>query len=215
MPASAEQELLSRVKHGDQAAMASLLQRHQGRLYNVCLRMVSNRDDAAELTQDVMVKIVQHIGEYKGEAALSTWMIRIAMNQSISHLRKRKLRRTVSLDGPGAGNGRAPGDDDQATALRRRLADDTEPSPQARVEDRERLDRLRMAIAALDEDFRVVLVLRDIDEMDYQTIAQTLDLPVGTVKSRLFRARLALREQMVQLESEPPRSSQRREVTHD
>lgn len=204
MTSLAQQDLLERVRRGDRAAMGALLQEHQGRLYNVLLRMVSNRDDAAELTQEVLLKIVQHIDDYRGQAELTTWMTRIAMNEAISHLRKRKLRQTVSLDGRsdaagGGSNSRGWSDDDQATALRRRLADDREPGPAECVEKKEGLERLRLAIAGLDEEFRAVLVLRDIDEMDYAQIAEVLSVPVGTVKSRLFRARLALREKMVQL----------------
>lgn len=194
-----EHELLDRVRRGDRSAMGALLQLHQTRLYNTCLRMVSNRDDAAELTQEVMLKIVQHIDEYRGGAELSTWMIRIAMNQSISHLRKRKVRRAVSLDGD-ARNGAFPAPDDQATALRARLADSRELSPDSRVEREETLERLRQAIAQLDDEYRAVLVLRDIDELDYGQIAEALGLPLGTVKSRLFRARLALRELMAKME---------------
>lgn len=209
MTSLAQQDLLERVRRGDRAAMGTLLQEHQGRLYNVLLRMVSNRDDAAELTQDVLLKIVQHIDDYRGQAELTTWMTRIAMNEAISHLRKRKLRQTISLDGHpggrasgggGGASGGGWGDDDQATALRRGLADDREPGPAECVENKEGLQRLRQAIAELDEEHRAVLVLRDIDEMDYAQIAGVLGVPVGTVKSRLFRARLALREKMVQLE---------------
>jgi RNA polymerase sigma-70 factor (ECF subfamily) len=201
MTSLADNDLLQRVRRGDRAAMGDFLQQHQGRLFNVILRMVSNREDAAELTQDVLLKVVQHIGEYRGQAELTTWMTRIAMNEAISHLRKRKLRQTVSLDGHGMGSSNGQWkDDDQATALRRHLADPREPGPDQRVENSERLGRLRQAIAELDEEFRAVIVLRDIQEMDYAQIAQALSLPVGTVKSRLFRARLALRERLVQLE---------------
>ena len=195
----AERELLARIHGGDQAALEMLLKAHQGRLYNVCLRMLGNRDDAAEITQDAIIKIIEHIDSYRGDAQLSTWMIRIAMNQSISYLRKRRLRQAVSLE---AGYG---GDDDDSAspglALRRRLEDQQEPGPAANVQKQEMLELLRTAIGRLDEQYRAVLVLRDIDQMEYRQVAQVLDVPVGTVKSRLFRARLALREQMEQLES--------------
>ena len=175
---------------GQAEALGQLLQRYQSRLYQVCLRMVSNRDDAAEVCQDAMLKIVQHIGDFRSGSAVSTWMIRIAMNLSISHLRKRKLRRTASLD---AAYGGDDGDARPAT-LGLRLADDGEPGPEHRVQTNEMIARLHDALGRLDEEFRSVLVLRDIEQMDYQGIADTLSLPVGTVKSRLFRARLALRE---------------------
>ncbi len=193
MPAVDEKALIERARAGDRAALGELLQHHQRRLYTVCLRMVSHPDDAAELTQDAMVRIVQSLEGFRGDARLTTWMTRIAMNLSISHLRKRKLRRAVSLDAehPGS-NGRA----DAASSLVSRLADDSEPGPACRVQDREMHDHLQRAIAALDDEQRAVLVLRDVEQLDYLQIAHTLDLPVGTVKSRLFRARLALRERM-------------------
>lgn len=118
------------------------------------------------------------------------------MNQSISHLRKRRLRRTVSLDQPGRSDN---GPDDLATALKHRIEDTREPGPDQCVQDSEMLDRLKQAISHLDDDFKAVLVLRDIDQMDYAQIGKTLEVPVGTVKSRLFRARLALRQEMDRL----------------
>lgn len=185
-----EQALIERTRQGDQAALGQLLQAHQGRLYNVCLRLVGNPDDAAEVTQDALVKIIEHIQDFRSDAKIGTWMTRILMNQAISFLRKRKLRKTISLDMPDNGRSRSG---DQARALRDDLADPREPDPLLNVQRNEQLALLRAAIAQLDEPFRLVLVLRDIDEMDYQQIADVLDLPVGTVKSRLFRARLALR----------------------
>lgn len=185
-----ERELIAAVRRGDLDALGRLLKRYEKRLYNVVLRMVSDREDAAELTQDAMLKIVQHIQDFRGQSALSTWMIRIAMNLSISHLRKRQLRQTTSLDQT------AP-HDDQGTALRQQLADQREPSPDSNVEKKEMLGHLAAALDSVDGDFRAVLVLRDIDQMEYQQIAEVLAIPVGTVKSRLFRARLALRRTML------------------
>jgi RNA polymerase sigma-70 factor, ECF subfamily len=195
MTPSAEQVLLAKVRRGDPQALGELLTAYQGRLYNVCLRMVSHPDDAAEVCQDVLMKVVQGISRFRGESGLATWMTRIAMNQSISHLRKRRIRRTISLDQSSQTD---PGDD-QASALRHQLADSREPGPDQRVQDSEMLDRLRQAMANLDDDFRAVLVLRDIEQLDYAQISQTLDIPVGTVKSRLFRARLALRQEVDRL----------------
>lgn len=193
---SAEQALLAKARRGDQQALGELLIAYQDRLYNVCLRMVSHPDDAAEVCQDVLMKVVQGIGRFRGESGLATWMTRIAMNQSISHLRRRRVRRSVSLDQP---VGRGLGDhdaDDQASALRNQLADTREPLPEQCVQEREMLERLQQAMANLDDDFKAVLVLRDIEQLDYAQISQTLEVPVGTVKSRLFRARLALRKEI-------------------
>ncbi|MEM9419754.1 MAG: sigma-70 family RNA polymerase sigma factor [Planctomycetota bacterium] len=185
-----ESALIQRVQHGDRAALGELLRGHQRRLYNVCYRMVSHPDDAAELTQDVLLKVVEKIDEFRWDAKLTTWMTRIAMNASISHLRKRKHRQTLSLNQP------AGGDDDGRLTLAGGLTDEREPGPEVCVQQHEMLDDLQRAIAGLEDDQRAVLVLRDVEELDYLQIAQTLDLPVGTVKSRLFRARLALREKL-------------------
>jgi RNA polymerase sigma-70 factor, ECF subfamily len=194
MAVANEPQLLSRIMRGDRGALGELLVHYQHRLYNVCLRMVGNRDDAAEVAQDTLLKVVEHIRDYNGQCAISTWMIRIAMNLSISHLRKRRLRRTASLEGttgPAGGNG-----EDQGTALREQIANPREPGPHQSVQQREMIGHLHQSLTRLDDDFRAVLVLRDIDELDYQEIADVLGVPVGTVKSRLFRARLALREEM-------------------
>ncbi|HEX7009497.1 MAG TPA: sigma-70 family RNA polymerase sigma factor [Phycisphaeraceae bacterium] len=192
MTQPSEQELLTRVRRGDQAALGHLLQMYQRRLYTVCLRMVGHRDDAAEATQDAMLKIVQHIHEFRGESELATWMIRIVMNQAMSQLRRRRVRRSISLDA--AGDGHDP--QDQAAALRQQLADSREPAPDQRIQQEEARQRVHEALARLEEPLRAVLVLRDVEQMDYQQIAQVLMMPVGTVKSRLFRARLALRHEL-------------------
>lgn len=195
MTQPAEQALLAKARRGDQQALGELLAGYQDRLYSVCYRMVSHPDDAAEVCQDVLLKIIQGIGKFRGESGLATWMTRIAMNQSISHLRKRRLRRTVSLDQPPRSD---PGDD-QTSALGHQLADSSEPGPEKRVQNSEMLEKLQQALANMDDDFRVVLVLRDIEQLNYADISQTLDIPVGTVKSRLFRARLALRQEVDRL----------------
>lgn len=190
-----ETALLERARRGDRSALGELLRAHERRIYHVCLRMVSQPDDAAELTQDVMVKTVQKIEDFRGDAKLSTWMTRIAMNLSISHLRKRRLRQTASIDAPATAHRAASFSGDRA-GIAGTLPETRELGPAVCVEQGEMLDELQRAIAGLDDDQRSVLVLRDIEQMDYQQIGEALDLPVGTVKSRLFRARLALRQKM-------------------
>ena len=93
-----EQRLVEAAIGGDGAALGELLSRYRHRLYNVVLRMVSHRDDAAELTQEAMLRILEHISDFRGGSNNYTWMVRIAMNLSISHLRKRRIRQSVSLD---------------------------------------------------------------------------------------------------------------------
>lgn len=198
-PTPDDDALIEQVRLGDRAALGQLLIRHEKRLYNTAFRMVSNRDDAAEVTQEAMLKIIQNIDGFKSQAQITTWMTRIVMNQSISQLRRRKLRDHVSLD-----SSRPTADgDDQPNALRRVLEDTREPGPDSGVQQREMIGHLHSAIERLDDDFRAVLVLRDLRELDYQQIAEVLEIKVGTVKSRLFRARLALRQEMQKLELAP------------
>ncbi|MEO0586756.1 MAG: RNA polymerase sigma factor, partial [Planctomycetota bacterium] len=192
-----EEQLIAEIKAGNKSALGLLLESQQSRLYHVCLRMLGNADDASEACQDAIVKIIQSIGEFRGESRLSSWMIRIAMNQSLTLMRRQKVRRAVSLEAPAGSRG------DQATELRRTLADGREPGPAQRVEWDERRERVAAALASVDPDHRRVLVLRDVDGMDYAQIAEVLEVAVGTVKSRLFRARAALRERIEAMEAEP------------
>lgn len=207
-----EQQLVAAVVKGDQHALGKLLEAMQPRLFNVCLRMLGNRDDAAEVTQEAMLKVIEHVQDFRLQANIATWMIRIAMNLSISHLRKRKVRLAASLEhasttGTGAGA-------DQSATLRQQIEDRRELDPAQSVQQKEMLVHLQAALAGLEEDFRSVLVLRDIEEMDYQQIATVLDVPVGTVKSRLFRARLALRHEMLKRCPPPKPAATTREVNH-
>ena len=200
MPRNNERQLVDDISRGDRAALGQALNLHQHRLYNIVRRMVGHREDAAEITQETMLKIVEHIDDFRGHSSILTWMTRIAMNQSISYLRKRRSRHTVSLEAD------RPGNRGRSSALRTQLPDEREPGPVESVQKREMTQLLKIAISRLDDDFRSVLVLRDIDQMDYRQIGEVLDIPAGTVKSRLFRARLALRHQMLQLHPPPSRT---------
>ena len=195
MAESTDRHLVRKAVQGDRGALSQLLRQHDRRIYNVVFRMVGDREDASELTQEAMLRIVQHIGGFDGQAAFTTWIIRIAMNLSISHLRKRKLRSTASLDAtPGSGQF-----DGQAAPLQQMIEDYREPGPAQRVQQDEMLNHLYTAMDRIEDDLRAILVLRDIQEMEYTQIAQVLAIPIGTVKSRLFRARLSLRRQMYKL----------------
>ena len=207
-----EQSLISAVTSGDRAALGELLSQNQQRLYNIVYRMLGHHDDASEVTQEAMLKIVENIGSFRGQSNITTWMIRIAMNQSISHLRRQRHRRTMSLD-TGENRGAT---DTTLVPLGTKLAESGEPTPVQNVQHLEMVQTLHIALSRLDDDFRSVLVLRDIDQMDYRQIAETLDLAIGTVKSRLFRARLALRQEMFKLcPSERPDSASAGRETSD
>ena len=185
--------LVQAVRSGDRAALGTLLARYQDRLYIVCLRMVHNRDDAAELTQGALLRLIRSLDQFDGRSAFSTWAIRVAMNLCLSHLRGAKLRRHTGLD-----QVREVGSHDQTDAA--------SPGESIRVPHAAQEHRgsssvepvggdgaLARALAGLEAQQRAILVLRDVRGLDYDQIAYVLDVPAGTVKSRLFRARAALR----------------------
>lgn len=206
MTQSTEQQLALAAAAGDSVSLARLAELFQHRIFTICLRMLGNRDDAAEVAQDVMLKLVRNIRGFNGSSHVSTWIIRIAMNESISAIRRRKVRMAGSLDAAREG-----ADMDAAAAAHGRLADHKEPSPLSNVEQKETVELLRIALSRIEQDYSGVLILRDMEQMDYQQIADVLGIPVGTVKSRLFRARLALRHEMLRLcpPPAPVRSPQR------
>ncbi len=171
---------------------------YQDRLYNAVLRLVGDREEARELTQEAFTRALEKLESFRSEASPYTWLFRIAVNLAISQLRKVQKVRTFSLDRasrPANGNGRLR-DDDQASALVDRVARDSSESPDQRAERRERDEAVMAALGRLDAEYRAVLVMRDIEGFDYQQMAEILALPLGTLKSRLFRARLALRDEL-------------------
>jgi RNA polymerase sigma-70 factor (ECF subfamily) len=176
-----ELQLVQAYRRGDADAIAELLRAYQRRVYAVCYRMVRDEHDARDLAQDAMVRIIQGLDGYDGRSKLSTWVIRVTMNCCLSHLRKQRLRRHGSLEGDWADGDARP-------------AGGGELPPDRGVEQGEMRGILSRALGRLDPQMRSVLVLRDMQDLEYSQIAEVLAIPVGTVKSRLFRARLALRE---------------------
>lgn len=179
-----ELQLIEAYQEGRPEAIEELLRAYQRRVYGVCYRMIRNADEAADLTQDALIKIMEGLHSYDGRAALSTWVIRVTMNCCLSHLRKQRLRRHGSLDEPS-------GTADEPWSAR--LPAEGELSAARRVEQAEMRAALLRAMRELDSDMRAILVLRDLQELDYAQIGEVLGIPIGTVKSRLFRARVALR----------------------
>lgn len=193
------------IQGGDQAAWAPLLTRYQDRLFGVCIKMLGNRDLAADVTQDAMVKIIEGLGSFDGRAKLSTWMIRVTMNVCLSKLRSEKLRRHISLEamnGLGKGGGSRGGGfyEDRRGSGADAIPDrggrgaGGEPEGESGVEREETRRLVAAALLRISPEQRAILVLRDARGLDYDQIAEVLSVPVGTVKSRLFRARTALRE---------------------
>jgi RNA polymerase sigma-70 factor, ECF subfamily len=199
-PQQRDLRLVEAHREGDARALGELLTLHQDRLYGICLRMVGDRELARDLTQDAMVKIIQGLHSYDGRARLTTWMIRVTMNTCLSELRKLRLRRHASLDASaGAGAEGEPGETFGART------DSLEPPTTVRVQESEDRDDVSHALARITPEQRAILILRDMQSLEYKAIGELLDIPGGTVKSRIFRARVALRERMEELRTQRAR----------
>ena len=192
-------DLFRRAQSGDRGAFAQIVQIYQDRIYNAVLRMVGDHEEARDLAQETFTRALVKIDSFRGEAQPYTWLFRIALNLAISQLRKTHRRRTFTIGSDSSGsNGRAGStSDDQAAGLLDRVAQDRGAvDPAEQVENRERNEQVVAALGRLDAEYRAILVMRDVEGFDYQQMADVLNLPLGTLKSRLFRARIALRDEL-------------------
>jgi RNA polymerase sigma-70 factor (ECF subfamily) len=187
-------ELLKKAQLGDRGAYGQIVLKYQDRLYNGVLRMVGDVDEARELTQEAFTRGLMKLDSFRGDSAPYTWLFRIAVNLTISQLRKVQRRRVFSLEAIAQSNGKLP--QDQAAGLADRFNRSPAQTPAQKVESRERDEHVLAALGRLDAEYRAVLVMRDIEGFDYQQMAEILGLPLGTLKSRLFRARLSLRDEL-------------------
>lgn len=174
-----EKDLICRAKNGDQAAFGQLLERYEKPVYHQALRLVGRAEDAADVAQEVFFKAWRGLPAFQGDSSFSTWLYRLTGNAAIDFLRREKKRRgDVPLDDGGLGW------DCQAA--------DPAPTPERALEQRELQRAVAQGLARLTEEHRMILVLREVNGASYEEIGRILDLPPGTVKSRLARARLAL-----------------------
>ena len=179
-----DQKLIGQVLSGDCAAFGEIVERHEDRLYNTIYRLVGSADDARDLLQDTFVKAYEKLDDFRGGSSLYTWLFRIAVNTSLSHRRRRKW---VQMGAPAGDDDANPGNAVADTAA----VDPADPLIAAETE-----TLVQEAINSLDDEHRTVVVLRDIQHCDYHEIADILDVPPGTVKSRLHRARMMLRDRL-------------------
>ena len=168
-----ERKLIQRAKQGDTYAFEQLIHEHRVGAFNLAFRMLGNRDDADDAAQDAMVKVFKSIGSFREQSKFSTWVYRLTYNVCIDIMRKQKPGTTTELD--------------------ERLVDKS-PTPEEELEHNERQKQIKAAIAALTPDYRSAIVLRDVNGHSYDEIAQILGCSVGTVKSRINRGRLKLKE---------------------
>jgi RNA polymerase sigma-70 factor (ECF subfamily) len=188
-----ESFLVRRCQNGQTDAFAELVRRYQDRIYNLIFRMTRQADIAEELAQETFLKAFANLGRFQGTSRFYTWLFRIAKNLTLSHLRRGGKVKFVPL-ARGEDDDPAPGEA-QAAALSARR----EPGPVQRAMSNETHQRIEQALAELDEEHRVMVLLRDMEDMSYEEIGEILELPTGTVKSRLHRARCELRTRLADL----------------
>ena len=184
-----EVSLVKRCQQGDSAAMERLILRYQNRIYNVILKICADPDDAAELTQETFVKIIENINRFEGRSGFYTWAFRIAVNLTLNYCRRNVKLGFRSLDAE-----QVQYNSDAKQLLRQFLSDDSSLEPAVVAQNREMCKIAVEALVQLDDAQRAVIVLRDIEGMDYARIAEVLDIKLGTVRSRLSRARSRLRQ---------------------
>lgn len=181
-----ERILLERAKSGDIIAFEELIGSYQKRVFNLALRIIGNYDDAADLAQEAFVRIYKAISSFKEQSSFSTWVYRITTNVCLDEIRKRKNRKVVYIDED------IQTDDGEM----KRQVISSDPGPDEAAERSEIRRIVNDAINRLPEEQRVVITLRDLQGMSYEEIARILELPAGTVKSRINRARLALKNML-------------------
>ena len=179
-----DQQLITQTLDGQTAAFGILVRKYQDRLFNSMVHLLRNPSDAEDVVQDAFLQALRKLDTFQGNSQFYTWLFRIARNTAISKLRRKKP--TVSLE---------------STDSQQRLDfPDDGPTPSTEMERRERQAGLMRAMDQLSGEHREILILREMEEQNYETISEILDLPVGTVRSRLHRARLQLKELLLRNE---------------
>ena len=176
----ADESLVRRFLDGESSAFGILVERHQTRVFNLCLRILGNREDAFDAAQETFVAALRKVGQFRGDAAFTTWLHRVAVNACYDELRKQQRRPMLHVV--------APGDADEPREAGPPSADHADEVTGS-------IDAAA-ALTRVPEEFRVALVLADVQDLPYEQIARILEVPVGTVKSRVHRGRLALAKAM-------------------
>lgn len=171
-------KLIRRCKRGEEAAFAELLARYRSAIYGLCFRMTRRAEDARDLAQEVFIKVFSLLDRYDETYAFSSWIFRIATNHCIDHLRRNRLR-FLSLDGY---------TDSEGDEIELQIPHKG-PEPDRILENREAMERLEEVVGDLPPHYKAIILLRHDQELSYEEIATILDLPLGTVKARIHRAR--------------------------
>jgi RNA polymerase sigma-70 factor (ECF subfamily) len=188
-----DRHLVRRLKQGDEAAFRELVHTYQNRIFGLMLRMIGNRQEAEDLAQEVFIIVYRAIGNYRGEGRFYTWLYRVATNtckNRIKYLKGRNFHRSLDIDE--TPQAQMPAAETGAVITFQSQV----PGPEAVTEGMRMEKIVQRELAALDPDHRLLIVLRDVQGMSYQDIIKITGLQEGTLKSRLHRARLALKERL-------------------
>lgn len=181
-----ESELVAKAREGDSAAYNQLVNKYSPKIYRLAKHITQHEEDAEDVLQETFLKAFEHLGDFQGQSKFYTWIVRIAVNESLMKLRKRKSDRTVPLD--------EPLDTGEDTVVREIAVWDEDPEQKYSREELAQI--LDEAVQSLRPVFRTVFVLRDIEELSTEETAEALGISIPAVKSRLLRARLQLREKL-------------------
>ncbi|MCL6559746.1 MAG: RNA polymerase sigma factor [Firmicutes bacterium] len=174
--------IVYKAKNGDLQAYGALVERYQHKVYNLAVKMVSDREDARDLTQDIFMQIFQTLPRFRGDSSFSTWVYRVASNKCLDFARKKKSEREkVNL----------------STFDLENLPSDSRGSPEEHAIRDDENHRLKRALESLPKDYLIVIVLQHFQQMSYKEIAEVLDVPVKTVATRLYRAKSMLKERLM------------------
>ncbi|MGN0134200.1 MAG: sigma-70 family RNA polymerase sigma factor [Anaerotignum sp.] len=184
-----EKELIAKAKQGDMLAFEELILRHEKIVYNVALRMMNHSEDAKDISQEVFLKAYKNMKNFDERSMFSTWLYRITTNTCIDEMRKRKGKQSYSLEEEL---------ENEEGSMQRQIADEGE-TPEESLLREERKSELLQALDTLSEEHKAAVILRDIRGLSYEEVAEIVDLPMGTVKSRISRARNQLKNEILKI----------------
>jgi RNA polymerase sigma-70 factor (ECF subfamily) len=179
-------KLVARCKKGERGAFDDLMRRYEKKVYNFAFRLCGNYDEANDVASETFVRVFNALGNFRGDSSFITWLFRITTNVYLDEKKRQRARPAQSLEEI---------IELEETTVRRQI-EDPSPTPSEQVEHHERVDMLQNAINSLPDYQRMMIVMYHTENRSYEEIAEMLDLPIGTVKSRLNRARLSLREKL-------------------
>jgi RNA polymerase sigma-70 factor (ECF subfamily) len=203
------ENLIAQAKQGDMAALEALILQHEKIVYNVALRMMNHTEDAKDISQEVFLKAYRNIASFDERATFSTWIYRITVNTCIDEMRKRKGKQPLFLDNEF---------EDEEGTWKKEIADESD-TPEESLMRKEEKSEILMALKTISEDYKTVFILRDIRGLSYDEISDITGLALGTVKSRISRARNHLKKEIFKIwernGSEPRHNARKEGEVHE